>query len=210
MGTKSLWILVITLVILFSMIITGCGPSAEELAVTFVAQTAAAATDTPKPTPTPTPTEIPPTFTPSPSHTPTFTPTPEPQVVFLRPVRGCDLEHDIIANSPIELHYGAWGSLNKAYAEGSWDLLDFTLTMDGEEIEGEKQPVAAKLVKHCGSTFEGAYYTVYIARLEGIPPGVHNLKVTYYANGVIDDGFGTNVGPGTITIKSFTLYSATE
>jgi hypothetical protein len=200
-------------IIMSAGIMVSCGPSAEELAVTFVAQTAAAATDTPKPTPTPTPTEIPPTFTPSPSHTPTFTPTPEPQIVFLRDAPGCDLQHDIIANSPIELHYGAWGSLNKAYAEGSWDLYVSTLTMDGEEIEGEKQPVrmSAKLVKRCGSgpPPEGAYATVYIARFEGIPPGVHYLEVTYGANGVIEDGW-VQVGPGTFAIKYFTLYSATE
>lgn len=50
-------------------LVSGCGPSPEELAATAAAQTAAAATSTPTPTYTPTPTSTP---------TPTPTPTPIP------------------------------------------------------------------------------------------------------------------------------------
>jgi hypothetical protein len=82
------------------------------------------------------------------------------------------------------------------------------LTMDGEEIEGEKQPVAADLIKHCGSDVEDIYWMFYIVNIEGIPPGVHYLEVTYYANDVIEDGTGQNYGPGIILTNSFTLNSA--
>ena len=143
-----------------------------------------------KPTSTSAPAEIAPTLTPKPSHTPTYTHTPETQVILLRGAPGCEREHEVLADSPIQLHYGVWGSLGRAYAEGSWELLDITLRMDGEEIEGEKQPVAADLIQHCGSDAEGIYWMFYIVNLEGIPPGVHNLEVTYNANGVIDDGTG--------------------
>jgi len=206
---RKLGVLCFALAILLSL--SACGTSEETIATAIAETELASSTDTPLP-----PSETPvPTDTPQPTPTETLepTPTPEPQIVFLRDAPGCDLQHDIIANSPIELHYGGWGSLNKAYAEGSWDLYVSTLTMDGEEIEGEKQPVrmSAKLVKRCGSgpPPEGAYATVYIARFEGIPPGVHYLEVTYGANGVIEDGW-VQVGPGTFAIKYFTLYSATE
>ena len=63
MNTKRFGIFIIAPVILLSMLIAGCGPSAEEQAATFAALTAAAATDTPTPTPTDTPT---PTVTPVP------------------------------------------------------------------------------------------------------------------------------------------------
>jgi len=190
-------------IILSAGILVGCGSSVEEQALALVNRTSTPASDTPLPNSTSVPTEITPTLTPSPSHTPTYTPTPEPQVILLRGAPGCEREQNIIANNPIQLHYGVWGSLGKAYAEGSWDLLD----LDGEEIEGEKQPVAADLVKHCGSDSEKIYWMFYVANIEGIPPGVHSLEVTYNANGVIEDGTGQNRGPGIILSNSFTLNS---
>ena len=159
------------------------------------------------PTSTSTPTEIAPTLTPQPSHTPTYTPTPEPQVILLRGAPGCEREQNIIANSPVQLHYGVWGSIGKAYADASWDLIDIALTIDGEDIEGEKQPVAADLIKQCGSDAEDIYWIFYIANIEGLPPGVHHLEVTFHANGVIEDGTGQNYGPGTFLTNSYTLNS---
>ncbi len=138
---------------------------------------------------------------------PTYTPALEPQVVLLRGAQGCEREQNIIANSPVQLHYGVWGSIGKAYAEASWDLIDIILTIDGEEIEGEKQPVKADLIKQCGSDVEGVYWIFYIANIEGLSPGLHNLTVTYNANGVIEDGTGQNYGPGTFLTNSFTLNS---
>ncbi len=182
-------------IILSAGILVGCGSSAEEQAVALVDLTTTPASYTPMPSSTSAPIEI------------TPTPIPEPQVVLLRGAKECEREQNIIANSPIQLHYGVWGSVGKAYAEGSWDLLDITLTMDGEEIEGEKQPVAADLIKHCGSDVEDIYWMFYIVNIEGIPPGVHYLEVTYYANGVIEDGTGHNYGPGTILTHSYTLNS---
>ena len=82
--------------------------------------------------------------------------------------------------------------------------------MNGEEVEGEKQPVAADLAVQCGLDVENSYWIFYFANIEGIPPGVHYLEVTYYANGVIEDGWGQNHGPGTMLTHSYTLYSATE
>jgi hypothetical protein len=52
-----------------ALLLVACGPSAEEVAATYVAQTAEAATDTPEPTATNTP-----TLTPSPTMTPTIEP----------------------------------------------------------------------------------------------------------------------------------------
>jgi hypothetical protein len=156
-------------------------------------------------TPPPTTTQIAAVETPSPN--PTFTPAPEPQVVLLRGAQGCELDQNIIANSPVQLHYGVWGSIGKDYAEASWDLIDVTLTIDGGEVEGEKQPVAADLVSHCGADVEGTYWMFYITNIESIPPGLHHLEVTYYASGVIEDGSGQNHGPGTFLTNSFTLNS---
>jgi hypothetical protein len=149
--------------------------------------------------------EVAPTPTPKPSHIPTYTPTPDPQLILLRGAPGCEHEQNIFANSRVQLHYGVWGSVGKAYAEGSWDLLDISLTMDGEEIEGEKQPVSADLIKHCGSDAEDVYWMFYIVNIEGIHPGVHDLEVTYYANALIEDCSGQYHGPGTLFTHSFTL-----
>lgn len=165
---------------------------------------------TPTPRSTPAPIDIAPTPTLRSSPTPTeIDPTSvlEPQVVLLRGVQGCESEQDIVANNPIQLHYGVWGSVGEAYAEASWDLIDVTLTMDGETIEGEKQPVAPDLVEHCGSDAEGVYWIFYIADIEGIPLGVHQIEVTYYASEVIEDGTGQTHGPGTLFTHSFVLNS---
>lgn len=63
--------------ILLALLLVACGPSAEEVAVTYIAQTAEAATNTPVPTASNTPTLTPsPTITPSPTVTPSLTPTP--------------------------------------------------------------------------------------------------------------------------------------
>ncbi|MDH5507053.1 MAG: hypothetical protein OEZ02_07505 [Anaerolineae bacterium] len=79
-------------VILLGVLATGCGPTAEELVMTFGAQTATAATSTftPSPTATNTPTHTytptleatatdTPTATPTPTETPTITPTYGPK-----------------------------------------------------------------------------------------------------------------------------------
>ena len=144
-------------IILSAGILVGCGSSAEEQAVALVDLTTTPASYTPMPSSTSAPIEI------------TPTPIPEPQVVLLRGAKECEREQNIIANSPIQLHYGVWGSVGKAYSEGSWDLLDITLTMDGEEIEGEKQPVAADLIKHCGSDAEDIYWMFYIELFNNKP-----------------------------------------
>lgn len=195
------------------------------VAVVLVALPACASETQQPPTPTPvpssptlipsstsTPTEIPPTLTPSPSPAPTFTSTPEPQFILLRgaSASGCKREHSVVANKPIRLHYGVWGSVGKEYADNAWDLLDITLTIDGEEIVGEKQPVAADLVNHCGIDAEDSYWVYYMVDIEGLPPGDYYLEVTYYANGVIPDGWGVNHGPGTILTHSYFIHSATE
>ena len=193
--------------LLLCLMISSCGPSQEELVAIASTDSAAAVTNTPIPSSTPIPTKTP-TLTPIPTATPL--PTPEPQVILLRGATGCEREHDIIANSPVQLHYGVWGSVGKAYAESAWDLLEITLTMDGEEINGEKQPVAADLIEQCGLDVEDSYWIFYIANIEGIPPGVHYLEVTYYAKGVIEDGYGQNHGPGTMLTHSYWLNSETE
>lgn len=160
-----------------------------------------AATETLSSTTTPTATVV----TPSPS--PTFTPGPEPQIVLLRGAPGCEREHRITPNSPVQLHYGIWGSTSRDYAEASWDSIEVTLTIDGETIEGEKQPVAPDLVNHCGGDAEGTYWMFYNADIESIPPGLHHLEVIYSATGVIEDGTGQSWGPGIFLTNSFVLHS---
>jgi hypothetical protein len=174
------------------VILSACG---QQVATQTIAPTSTIEASTPTPASTSTPTEI------------ASAPTPEPQVILLRGVTGCESEQDIVANSPIQLHYGVWGSVGEAYAEGSWGLMDITLTLDGEEIEGEKQPVTPDLVEHCGSDAEDIYWIFYIANIDGIPPGVHHLEVTYYANDVIEDGTGQTHGPGTLFTHAFILNS---
>lgn len=74
---KSLFI--ILLYSLFAVLITGCGPAAEELVLTYVAETEAAKSPTPAPTETAVPSKTPvPTETPRPTQTaePTSTLTP--------------------------------------------------------------------------------------------------------------------------------------
>jgi len=66
-----------------ALLMSACGPNAEQLAVTSAAETSAAASPTPLPTNTPTPTPVPtdtpvPTNTPVPTDTPTATKTPIP------------------------------------------------------------------------------------------------------------------------------------
>lgn len=63
MRNRTSLIQIFSLIFILSVMISGCGPSAEEQAATSAAQTAMAATDTPMPTPTDTPT---PTATPVP------------------------------------------------------------------------------------------------------------------------------------------------
>jgi hypothetical protein len=126
----------------------------------------------------------------------------------LRGVSGCASAQDVAADSPIQLHYGVWGSVGEAYAEASLDLMEITLTMDGEEIEGEQQPVAQDLAEHCGSDSEDVYWTFYIANIDGISPGVHHLEVTYYAHEAVDDGTGQTHGPGTLFTHAFILNAA--
>jgi hypothetical protein len=77
--------LFLTFLIVLTLSVISCGPSAEEQAATAVALTAAAATDTPTATNTPLPTDTPTatntptdTATPLPTSTPTDTPTPRP------------------------------------------------------------------------------------------------------------------------------------
>lgn len=167
----------------------------QQISTQITAPTAAIEASAPTPTSTSTPIEVAPT------------PTPEPQVILLRGVTGCESEQDIVADNPIQLHYGVWGSVGEAYAEASRDLMDITLTIDGEEIEGEEQPVTTDLVEHCGSDAEDIYWMFYIADIDGLPPGVHHLEVTYYANDVIEDGTGQTHGPGTLFTHSFILHS---
>jgi hypothetical protein len=68
----------LTLLAMIALMLAGCqsGPSAQEQAATMVAQTAAAATNTPIPVPTSIPTQVPPTSTITPTSAPTFTSTP--------------------------------------------------------------------------------------------------------------------------------------
>ena len=62
-------------VFFLALFLVACGPSAEEIAATYVVQTAKAATNTPVPTVTNTPTSTPsPSMTPSPTMTPTIAP----------------------------------------------------------------------------------------------------------------------------------------
>ncbi len=189
-----------TVIFVFGLVILSA--CEQQVTTQTTAPTAAIEASAPNPASTSTPTAIAPTSAPT-AIAPT--PTPEPQVILFRGVPGCESEQDIVANSPIQLHYGVWGSVGEAYAEASWDLMDITLTMDGEEMEGEKQPVSPDLVEHCGSDAEDVFWMFYIANIEGIPAGVHVLEVTYYANDVIEDGTGQTHGPGTLFTHSFIL-----
>lgn len=189
-------------IILTAGILVGCGSSGEEQIATTTP-----ASDTPISNSTSAPKEITPALTPSPTNTPTYTPTREPQIVLLRGAPGCESEQNIIANRPIELHYGVWGSIGREFAEGSWDLLDITITLDGEELKGEKQPIAADLMQHCGSDAESIFWMYYVVNIDGLPPGVYYLEDTYHANGVIEDGTGQTQGPGTILTHSYTFNS---
>lgn len=147
------------------------------------------------------------TSTPGPSEEPPLA-SVEPQVIMLRGVEGCESEHEVVSDSPIELHYGVWGSMGEEYAEVSWEQIDITLTIDGIEVEGEKQPVAPDLVEHCGSDADNIYWMFYIVDLEGLPAGAHQIEVTYVANDVIDDGSGETHGPGTLFTHVFILNAS--
>jgi len=94
-------------VLLISLILSGCGPSAEEQAATAAVLTAAAATSTPLPTFTPTPTSTP-TPTPTPSLTPT--PIPEPDAKAMINWKALNLPGEYRFLDPIEMGIG----------EGNW------------------------------------------------------------------------------------------
>ncbi|MBN1267306.1 MAG: hypothetical protein JXA25_17580 [Anaerolineales bacterium] len=105
--------------------------------------------DTPNPRSTIPPTETRSTHTPTPTPSQTTALAPTPQSILLRGVQGCPQEQTVIAFNPIQLHYGAWGSVGQSFAGTSLDLIDITLTMDGEEKTGVKQPAASDLPNHC-------------------------------------------------------------
>jgi len=199
-----LWSLII---FLGAGILVGCSSPPGEQTADLVDRTIMPTSDTLKPSSTLAPTEIPQTRTSIPTQTPTTTPTPKPQIILLRGVQGCAHEQKVNAHNPIQLHYGVWGSVGKAFAEASWDLLDITLTIDGEEISGVKQPVAADLTNHCGTDADSIYWMFYTTDINGIPPGIHDLEVTYITNEVFEDGSGQTFGPGVILTNSFTLIS---
>jgi len=163
--------------------------------------------DTPKPRSTLQPTETRSTHTPTPTPSQTNAPAPEPQSILLRGVQGCPQEQTVTAFNPIQIHYGPWGSIGRPFAEASLDLIDITLTIDGEEKIGVKQPVASDLPNHCGSDSDSIYWIYHTATVDGLPPGTHNVEVTYTAADVIDDGTGQTFGPGVIRTSSFTLIS---
>lgn len=94
-STKKLTIALI--ILLFGSLLSACGPSADELAATYVAQTAAAVTNTPTviPTSTPIPTS---TLPPTPTETPTITPTLSPESL------------TIPSGEPVNIGYLLWES----------------------------------------------------------------------------------------------------
>jgi hypothetical protein len=113
----------LSLIVILVSILSACGPSADDIAATYVAQTAEAATDTPLP---PTATPIPPTNTPAP---PTDTPIPTNTPVPFAEIKELGVsEGEVLFEDDFETGFGnQW-----AYMWGSWQVVD----EDG--VEGNK------------------------------------------------------------------------
>ena len=120
---------------------------AHTLIFVFGAVALAACTQPPNPTPPAAPSVSNKTSTPQPIPTqlPTTTQKPtdtapetEPQVILLRGMEGCEQDLKILANQPVQLHYGVWGSLGKAYAENASDLLEIRSNNRRRKNRGEQ------------------------------------------------------------------------
>jgi len=176
------------------------------LALAACAPPSPAATSTPSPTDTsPPPSVTPqPTFTIEPTDTPLPpTPTQTPLRVMLR--RKCGGDYLVTAGKPVQMVYGAWGVQGRDLAEQWLTVLTVELTIDGQTVPGDLQPVADDLPWNCTDDPEDLWWLYYTTLLDGLSSGEHPVTVTFFAARPLPDGAGMTYGPGQILKQDFTL-----
>ena len=172
---------IILFFLLLSLMLSSCGPSAEELTETSAAQTAAAASDTPVPTQTQTPTVTP---SPAPTLTPAPTPIPGPYAKAMMPWEELNLPQGYTSLDPIELGI-AWGSTILSLQKEDGTQVDYTI--EGSFVFGKEWPEAAYgwTVKF-PSDFDQEVLNFYIdnfsEQVAGIIEGSQGMLVSMFEN----------------------------
>jgi hypothetical protein len=164
----------------------------------------------PSPSPSPRPTQEPPTATtkspatvkPSPSPK-SATETPAPQPILLR--RPCGRDYLVRANHALQIFYGGWGVQGESLA-GQWATsLVIDLTIDGQPVPGGIQPPTQDLPYNCRPSGEETYWVYYMTVIPGLPPGDHDVSVTFSSLRPLPDGSGPTWGPGELFENTFRI-----
>ena len=119
----------------------------------------------------------------------------------------CGSSYTIESGRVIELRYGTWYTDGLEVAIEHANHLTVTLFLDGKEITGTKQPVVKVNTSSfpgatCGSRdYSNAFGIFYIAIIGPLTPGEHSVKVNWYFDTQIIDGYDENgnpnyIGPG--------------
>jgi len=133
---------------------------------------------------------------------------PASQIIFLRP--SCGETYTVLTGSLLEIRYGSWVAIDEGYANQNAEHLTVELTLNGELVTGNQQPIMPASEFPCGSPPEGAYGVYYVAQVEPLSPGEYAASVTYTFDEPITDGYDADGdgGPdwyeGEIT-REFTL-----
>jgi hypothetical protein len=134
---------------------------------------------------------------------------PDVSTVFVRPA--CGDTYRAPAGKPILLHYGSWGALGADLVTQNVDNMTITLTVDGQEITGTRNPVSPT-VPCREDEAENAWFIWFTVMLDPLPPGEHSLVVVYDTDTQLTDGGDYDedgqpdfFGPGEIARITYTL-----
>jgi hypothetical protein len=126
----------------------------------------------------------------------------------------CGATYTVPADTPLELHYGAWGAVGKDLAKQNAQHLAINLLLDGEPVHGVQQPVVPFSNIPCGSPepeFYGVFYKAYVGPLRA---GTHTASVTFILDEQVTDGYDSDhdgepdlYGPGEVTTHEFTIVA---
>ncbi len=157
----------VALVVICTLLLTACSPSAPQLAATYVAETMSAA-----------PTSLPPTFTPLPSDTPlptnTLTPTPSdtPTVT---------ITHTPTNTPTITRTPGPFSFFDDFTSDsGEWENCDLCQWKDGALVMGPYEPAAILHKNYCTGCGSHTYYKIAVDAT--------------FVDGQVDRFFGVFVG----------------
>ena len=136
---------------------------------------------------------------------------PASQIIFLRPA--CGDTYTVQAGSALGIRYGSWVAIGEDLASQNAAHLTVELTLNGELVTGDQQPIMPASEFPCGSPPEGAYGVYYIAQVEPLRPGEYAASVTYTFDESITDGYDADgdgvpdnyYGPDDVFTREFTI-----